>query len=88
MPASLLSSYNVVLFAGDVPANPLEWSTHPSFLGKTASRIDMGGRGSVTVGSIVVTRVVEGVMSEVEVGEEEVVGYFRGVLQWRLELVS
>lgn len=48
----------------------------------------MGGRGSVTVGSIVVTRVVGEVMSGVEIAEEEVVGYVRGVLQWRLELVS
>ena len=86
MPVSSQFSYNVVLFMGDVDKDPATWSVQGSFLGKTASRIQIVEGGSDTTGTVVITTIVEQ-MAKRELLEGDVVGYVLGALQWRLELV-
>ncbi|KAF1976937.1 hypothetical protein BU23DRAFT_551365 [Bimuria novae-zelandiae CBS 107.79] len=87
MPISAKSSYNVVVFLGDMHDNPAKWTSQDSFVAKTSSLMAMTAQSSsTTVGTVLLNGVVAKNLANSQMQQEEVSHYLKTNLHWRLEL--
>lgn len=89
MPVSSETSYNVVLFLGEVDNEAAKWQSQDSFVSKTSSMIIASAqKSSSTLGTIMLGDVIEKRIADAQLQQEDIVNHLKTNLHWRLELVS
>lgn len=88
-PADVGSSFTVMIFLGEVPADSNEWITSPSYVGSHSAFTDNRAKKDTTTEGFVLLQEAIAERSGVEGFEPHVVTpYLRKHLDWRISSVS
>lgn len=88
-PADVGSSFTVMIFLGEVPADSNEWITSPSYVGSHSAFTDNRAKKDTTTEGFVLLQEAIAERSGVEGFEPHVVTpYLREHLDWRISSVS